>query len=217
MTPVLLALALSGNADAAARLHIESDKPVTVSVNRHPYTPKAQNYDILCDPGRNRLQVGDRVLIVDVPNGHEARLSYRGGQLTLVETVFVEGLAETDYIDDYYDPNEDPANRNGLQVVETPTVDANQGPGTLHLYAEGGAWYNIAVNGVTSAQLRNFFEAETTLSLAPGPQKLEVRDASGTRILSAGTLRVPSGESIDVRVTAQGLVIDAGTDLWTPQ
>lgn len=218
MNPLLLVLALSAEGEAAARLHIEADKPVTVSVNRHPYTPKAQSYDILCDPGRNRVQVNDRVLIVDVTNGHEARLSYKGGQLTLNEIVFVEGLAETDYVDYYYDPNQDPANQGtGLQVVETPGGPADKGPGTLRFYAEDGEWYDLAVNGVTVARLRNFFEAEATVSLAPGEQKVEIRDASGTRILASGVLKVPSGETVEVRVSATGLVADAGSDLWVPR
>lgn len=218
MNPLLLALALARDADAAARLHIEADKPVTVSVNRHPYNPKAQQYDILCDPGRNRVQVGERVLIVDVPQGHEARMVYKGGQLTLTETVFVEGLAETDYVDYYYDPAQDPALRgDGLAVVETPAGAAASGPGTLRLSAEGGAWYDVAVNGITTAKLRNFFEAEATVSLAPGEQRLEIRDASGARILAKGRLNVPSGETLDVVVTAQGLVIEAGSDLWIPE
>ncbi|MCB9761494.1 MAG: DUF4397 domain-containing protein [Alphaproteobacteria bacterium] len=226
MIPLLLALVVSP-AQAAARIAITAEAPVSVSVNRHVYPEKLATYSILCDPGRNRVQAGGSVLIIDVPSGHEAVMRYIGGKLILENTVFVEGLAETDYVDWYYDPDEDPANNPDLTGVMVNPTTAEltpdqvaalaSGPGTLRLSAsEPGAWYDIAVNGITLARLRNFFEATAEISLAPGEQQVEIRDATGSVVLTRGTLKVPGGETVDVRVSASGLQVVGAPDAWTP-
>ena len=109
IVPILWALV--STAEATSRIVVTSDVPVLVSVNGHPYTPKSTSYAILCDAGRNKVQAGNSLVIIDVPDGHEARMVVKTGKLTLTETVFVEGLKELDYVDYYYDPNEDPASR----------------------------------------------------------------------------------------------------------
>ena len=72
IVPILWALV--STAEATSRIVVTSDVPVLVSVNGHPYTPKSTSYAILCDAGRNKVQAGNSLVIIDVPDGHEARV-----------------------------------------------------------------------------------------------------------------------------------------------
>lgn len=125
MTALTLAWAALGllldPALAASRILIVADAPVTVSVNRHVYNPKDATYLILCDPGRNRVQVGSAVQIIDVPEGHEARLFYTGGALELRQTLHIPGLKDVDYVDFYYRPRR-------MRLTMRPIVVRSRGP-----------------------------------------------------------------------------------------
>ena len=142
IVPILWALV--STAEATSRIVVTSDVPVLVSVNGHPYTPKSTSYAILCDAGRNKVQAGNSLVIIDVPDGHEARMVVKTGKLTLTETVFVEGLKELDYVDYYYDPNEDPASRptDVVRVEDRPvTQDVPvAGPGTVRFVRRTAAF-----------------------------------------------------------------------------
>ncbi|MCB9742968.1 MAG: hypothetical protein H6740_10225 [Alphaproteobacteria bacterium] len=219
----LLALLAGQDAEAAARIAVEADAEVYVAINGHPYEPRAASYAILCDPGRNKVQVGQRITYVDVPNGHEIKLVYKGGVLTEQPSVKVEGLAETDYVDYYYDPDEDPANTNGGPLLDPVDLSgeaaalAAQGPGTLRLQAATeGDWYDVAVNGIAVAEIRNFFKASAELSMAPGPQRVEVYDASG-RLVTAGALEVRPGRTMELRLSDAGLVVQGDAAAWKPE
>lgn len=215
----LWAALLADPAAAAARILVVADAPVTVSVNRHVYNPKDATYLILCDPGRNRVQVGNAVQIIDVPDGHEARLFYTAGSLELRQTLHVPGLKDVDYVDFYYDPTEDPASQTQLPVKEVPVGSgdpAATGPGTVSLRSQDGGFYNVKLGDVTLAELRSFQDARKDLQLKPGRHLIEVWDGSNTILSARGYLEVPSGGTVVVWVSASGLTVDGDPKAWTP-
>jgi hypothetical protein len=216
IAPILLALV--STAEATSRIVVTSDVPVLVSVNGHPYTPKSTSYAILCDAGRNKVQAGNSLVIIDVPDGHEARMVVKTGKLTLTETVFVEGLKELDYVDYYYDPNEDPARlpTDVVRVEERPvTQDAPvAGPGTVRFVAEDGGFYNIKSDAAMLAELRLFQDARKDVQLKPGKVNIEVWDGGFTTLYAKGQLDVATGATVTLKVSESGVRADGGA--FTP-
>lgn len=216
ITPLLLALV--STAEATSRVVVTADVPVLVSINGHPYTPKSTSYAILCDAGRNKVQAGNSLVIIDVPDGHEARMVVKSGKLTLTEMVYVEGLKELDYVDYYYDPNEDPASRPSdvVRVEDRPvTQDAPvQGPGTVRFVAEDGNFYNIKSDAAMLAELRLFQDARKDVQLKPGKVNLEIWDGGFTTLYAKGQLDVASGGTVTLKVSETGVSADGGA--FTP-
>lgn len=216
ITPLLLALV--STAEATSRVVVTSDVPVLVSINGHPYTPKSTSYAILCDAGRNKVQAGNSLVIIDVPDGHEARMVVKSGKLTLTEMVFVEGLKDLDYVDYYYDPNEDPASRPSdvVRVEDRPvTQDAPvQGPGTIRFVAEDGNFYNIKSDAAMLAELRLFQDARKDVQLKPGKVNIEIWDGGFTTLYAKGQLDVASGGTVTLKVSETGVSADGGA--FTP-
>lgn len=217
----LLSLALLGSAEAAARVRIEADETVRVAINRHVWPERGTRFEILLDPGRNRIDVGGRTVVIDVADGYEARLSYTGGVLHVRDTVRVSGLEDEDFEDWWYDPANDPATRPDfvpvddtrevfvlvdgvLTRVADPGAVDTPGRARVNLRAMGGEWYDVTIGGSPPVQLRNFFDAQAELALPAGTHEVRVATPAGV-LITETTVTLRPGVVADAMVSRSGL------------